>query len=244
LLRFRPGGVGLDGATRGASAQFRGIGGDPKIIRRADADLAAGLVFWHDHGLAMNRNRFVLFGAIAASVLATLLMGTVYGVAQQIERRGADDAAWRLASQVVSELTHGRSDTLDALPRVDLEGSLAPFVVVFDATDAAMSGNGYLGGVLASVPKGVLDAARAAGQNHVSWQPSGRLRFATVEVRAGNSVVLAGQSLALSESRTDDLGILLLAAWAGTLLVVTAGAIGCRMFWRFTGAAPTSSGNR
>jgi hypothetical protein len=192
----------------------------------------------------MNRNRFVTFCAVAGAVLATVLVGTVYGTAQQIERQGADDAGWRLATQVASELADGRSDTVDALPRVDLEKSLAPFVVVFDETDAAQSGNGYLSGELVRVPDGVLDAARTEGHNHVSWQPSGGLRFATVAVRSGDSVVLAGQSLAPSESRTADLGILLLAAWAGSLLVIAAGAVCFWLLVRFTGAATTASGNR
>ncbi|MGO4692579.1 hypothetical protein [Glaciibacter sp. 2TAF33] len=192
----------------------------------------------------MNRNGFVLAGAAAAAVLATVLLGAVYVTAQQIERQGADDAGWRLASQVATELADGRSDTLDALPRVDLETSLAPFVVVFDTADAAQSGNGYLGGELAEVPKGVLDAARAQGRNHVSWQPSDGVRFATVEMRAGDNVVLAGQSLAPSESRTDELGILLLAAWAVTMLVLVAGALAFRLLGRAGGAAAASSGNR
>jgi hypothetical protein len=192
----------------------------------------------------MNRNSSVVFGAAAAAVLATVLVGTVYGAAQQIERQGADDAGWRLATQVASELADGRSETIASLPRVNLETSLAPFVVVFDKTDAPQSGNGYLGGDLATVPKGVLDAARAEGRNHVSWQPSEGLRFATVEVKSGDRVVLAGQSLAPSESRTDHLGILLLAAWAGSLLVVAAGAVGYWFLARLTGSASAGRGNR
>jgi hypothetical protein len=192
----------------------------------------------------MNRNAFVLIAAATTAVLATLMVGTIYGVTQQIERQGADDAGWRLATQVATDLADGRSESIDALPRVDLSTSLAPFVVVFDQTDAARSGNGYLGGELATVPKGVLDTARAAGRNHVSWQPSGGLRFATVEVRSGNDVVLAGQSLAPSESRTESLGILLLSAWAGTIFVIAAGTIGVWLLMRFSGAAARGSGNR
>ena len=187
-------------------------------------------------------NRTVLWASVA--VLVTLMVGTVYVVAQQIERQGADDAGRRLASQVAAELAAGRSATIDALPQVDLATSLAPFVVVFNATNAAVAGNGYLGAALATVPTGVLDAARASGSNRVSWQPAAGLRFATVEVRVGDKIVLAGQSLAPSEDRTDSLGILLLAAWFAMLVVAAAGLFLARFLGRSGHAAPGTSGNR
>ena len=187
-------------------------------------------------------NRIVLLAL--GAVLISLTLGTVYVAVQQVERQGADDAGWRLASQVGDELAAGRSDTAAALPRVDLSTSLAPFVLVFDRTDAPVAGNGYLGGVLATVPRGVLEAARAHGSNHVTWQPAPGLRFATVELRAGRRIVLAGQSLRPSEARTDALGILLVAAWLGILAVAALGLLGAWWFGRLAHAAVTPAGNR
>lgn len=162
--------------------------------------------------------------------MATVALGTTYLVAQRIEREGADDAAWRLASQVVGELKLGSTTTVDALPPVDLSTSLAPFVIVFDKTDAAVAGTGFLHGTLASVPSGVLDAARANGSHHVSWQPERGLRFATSGVAIGRWVIVAGQSLKPAEARTDSIGILVLAAWLSLMILVATGLILGRIF--------------
>jgi len=194
-------------------------------------------------------NRTVLLAFVG--VLITLMVGMAYVVAQQSERLGADDTGWRLASQVAAELgadsgpgADGHSDTLATLPRVDLATSFAPFVVVFDATDAPVAGNGYLDGALATVPNGVIDTARVSGSNHVTWQPAEGLRFATVELKVGDSVVLAGQSLVPSETRTDSLALVLLTAWLGLLGVAGIGVLVASRFGVRRHASSAASGSR
>ena len=56
--------------------------------------------------------------------------------------------------------------------------------------------------------------------NHVTWQTSDGRRFASVEQRAGQDVTVAAQSLAPTENRIDQLGSLILIAWACTMAVV------------------------
>ena len=166
-------------------------------------------------------NRIVPWSAIA--VIVTALFGTVYLVMQQIERQGADDAPGRLASQVASQLSSSdagadRSEADD----VDLAASDAAFFVVYDSADHPVSGTGRLDGALAAVPAGVLDQARRTGTNHVTWQTADGRRFATVERRSGDTVVLGGQSLAPTENRIDQMGMLILIAWACVLALVVA----------------------
>ena len=185
----------------------------------------------------MKRSILLTIG-VAAVLVGTVALGTTYVIAQRIEREGADDAAWRLASQVVDELKAGSTTTVDALPRVDLSTSLVPFVIVFDATDAAVAGTGFLHGELGTVPSGVLDTAREGGSNHVSWQPERGLRFATVEVAIGHWVILAGQSLQPSEARTDSMGLLVLAAWLSLVILVAAGVI---LGWIFAPDRPAAT---
>ena len=96
--------------------------------------------------------------------------------------------------------------------------------VVYSTSGLPESGSGYLGGELAQVPTGVIDVAARSGTNGVTWQPRPGLRFATVELAANGKVVLAGQSLLPSESRTDQLGFLLLLGWALAMLILAAGA--------------------
>ena len=165
-------------------------------------------------------NRIVRWSAIA--VIVTALFGTVYLVMQQIERQGADDAPGRLASQVASQLSSGGGSAAagSSADDVDLAVSNAAFYIVYDAKDRPVSGTGRLNGDLATIPPGVLDQARRQGANHVSWQLADGRRFATVEQRVGDAVVLGGQSLAPTEGRIDQVGMLILIAWACVLALV------------------------
>ena len=165
---------------------------------------------------------------IAAIVVATILFGTVYVVAQQLDRQGANEAPLRLASQVAAELREGQTTTLDAQPHVDLSRSLAVFVVVEDAQGSATSGSGFLNGALVSLPSGVLANAAKTGQDNVSWQPEADLRFATVTLRAGDQFVTAGQSLKPSEDRDNNIQALVEFGWLVSMLV-----LGGTWFWLY-----------
>ena len=165
--------------------------------------------------------RIVRWAAIA--VIVTTLFAGLYLVMQQIERQGADDAPGRLASQIASQLSDGSGLDDSATDQVNLASSDAAFYLVYDRSDHPVAGTGRLDGSLATPPAGVLDQAGRAGANHVTWQLGDGRRFATVERRAGDSVVLAGQSLAPTEARIDRIGLLILAAWACVLLVVLGG---------------------
>ena len=157
---------------------------------------------------------------LAAVIVATVLFGTVYVVAQQLERLGANDAPLRLASQVAAELREGQTTTVDAQPHVDLSRSLAPFVVVEDAQGRASDGSGFLNGALVSLPTGVLASASKSGEDNVTWQPAPGLRFATVTLRVGDQFVSAGQSLRPSEDRDGTIRLLVGSGWLVSMLVL------------------------
>ena len=172
-----------------------------------------------------------LMAVLLAVVLTVGLFGTIYVVAQQLERQGADDVPQRLASQVAAELRTGSTETVDGAPAVDLGRSLAPFVEVVTRSGEVSHGTAMLDGVSPALPSGVLAAARREGSDAVTWQPRAGLRFATVELAVGSRVVVAGQSLAPNESRTEGIGLLILIAWAVTSLVA-AGGIYLVTWWR------------
>jgi hypothetical protein len=157
---------------------------------------------------------------LTAMVVSTILFGTIYVVAQQLDRLSANDGPERLASQVAVEVQAGQSTTLDAQPHVDLAHSLAPFVVVEDASGKPIAGSGFLTGSLVSVPAGVLANAAKTGQDNVTWQPQPGLRFATVTLRAGDKLVTAGQSLQPSERRSQTFQLLIGAGWLAAMLVL------------------------
>ena len=169
---------------------------------------------------------------VIGAVVITAIFGSIYVVAQQVERQGANDAPLRLASQLASTNgSPGATAGAAAGDHVDLAKSLALFYVVYDSTGTPVSGTGYLDGALATLPHGVIEAARATGEDRVTWQPQPGLRFAAVAIASGANVIVAGQSLAPSESRTDAVGALLLAAWAGTIALLAVG-VGVVWLWR------------
>lgn len=165
---------------------------------------------------------------IAAAVVVTILFGTIYVVAQQLDRLSANDAPLRLASQVAAELREGQSTTVDAQPHVDLSRSLAVFVVVEDAQGVSSAGSGFLDGSLVSLPTGVLASAGQSGEDNVTWQPRSGLRFATVTLRVGDQFVSAGQSLEPSESRDGTFQLLVGVGWLLAMLV-----LGGTWFWLY-----------
>ena len=165
---------------------------------------------------------------IAAAVVVTILFGTIYVVAQQLDRLSANDAPLRLASQVAAELREGQSTTVDAQPHVDLSRSLAVLVVVEDAQGVSSAGSGFLDGSLVSLPTGVLASAGQSGEDNVTWQPRSGLRFATVTLRVGDQFVSAGQSLEPSESRDGTFQLLVGVGWLLAMLV-----LGGTWFWLY-----------
>jgi hypothetical protein len=165
---------------------------------------------------------------LAAIIVATVLFGTIYVVAQQLDRLSANDAPLRLASQVASEVREGQTTTLDAQPHVDLSRSLAVFVVVEDTQGSATAGSGFLDGNLVSLPTGVLGSAAKSGQDNVTWQPRAGLRFATVTLKVGDQFVTAGQSLEPSEDRDGTIQLLVGFGWLVSMLV-----LGGTWFWLY-----------
>jgi len=180
---------------------------------------------------------------MAAAVLATGLCAGLYLVVQQSERQGADDAPTRLVSQVAAQLAQGGAvDVAADDPRtVDMAASDEPFFVVYDSADRPVAGSGRLNGALAVIPSGVLAEARRTGADHVTWQTSDGRRFATVERRAGDDVVLGAQSLAPTEDRIDRLGLLILVTWLCLLAVVVVGFVVDRAVSRPAATDPAAS---
>ena len=171
------------------------------------------------------RTRRVLLRAAIAflplAVLAAGLAGTVYVVAQQALRSGADSPQLQMAEDAARALDSGASPASVTGPgTVDVGRSLAPSLVVFDRAGAPLASSGLLGGADPVPPLGVLDHAAADRPNRVTWQPTPGVRIATVTVRWSGGTVMAGRSLREVE-RLEDRALLL----AGAGLAATLGAV-------------------
>jgi hypothetical protein len=158
------------------------------------------------------------------AVLAAGVAGTVYIVAQQGLRSGADSPQLQLAEDAARALDAGAApETVAGPPTVDVARSLAPFLVVFDSQHRALASNGQLDGTTPAPPSGVLDHAVATGApNRVTWQPRQGVRIATVTVAWSGGTVMAGRSLREVERLEDQALLLVVAGLAATLVVVGA----------------------
>jgi len=176
----------------------------------------------------LNRVLFVWF-ALAALASAVCLL--VYVVAQQTWRTSANDPQIQLARDAAAALAAGRAvETVVPRESVDMERSLAPFLIVLDADGKVLAASASLRGSVPGVPKGVLDYVRDRGEDRITWQPIGGVRIASVVVSysgARSGYVLAGRSLEETQHRVTQFGSLIGLAWAATLVgllvVVAAG---------------------
>jgi hypothetical protein len=160
--------------------------------------------------------------AVAVSMLSVV----VYGVAQQTYRQGANDPQIQMAEDAARAVAAGASPgQVVGSATVDPSVSLAPFLIVTDASGNAVASGARIGGSSPVPPKGVLDAAASSGENRVTWQPRRDVRIASVEVPVDggrSGFVVAGRSLRVVEEREDALTPMVGAGWLGTLAVTFA----------------------
>jgi hypothetical protein len=155
---------------------------------------------------------------LPVAVLATVMAGLVYGVGQHILRSTANDPQVQLARDAAARWDAGAAPaSLVPGTQTDVGRSLAPFLIVYDGSGAELASSAVLDGSRPQLPSGVLDSARKAGEDRITWQPAQGVRIATVVVPAERGFVLAGRSLRLVEEREDDTQLLVVVGWLGAL---------------------------
>jgi len=161
---------------------------------------------------------------LPVAVAVSAACGITYLGVQQSYRSNLNDPQVQLAEDGAARLDAGATPaSVAGSPTVDIRESLAPFVLVFGADDSPIASSATLDNTSPSPPSGVLDAARKAGVNKVTWQPERGVRIASVSVAVKDGrVVLAGRNMREVEARIDRFGQLALLAWfaalVGTLL--------------------------
>ncbi len=164
---------------------------------------------------------------LGLAALLTVAVGVVYGTQQQALRQGANDPQIQIAEDGAADLGRGAApDAVAGQGTVDMAASLAPFTIVYDGQGRVLASSARLDGVTPSLPSGVLEYARAHGQDRLTWQPRPGVRIAAVVERAGDGAVLSGRSLREVEARVDQLDMLCMAGWLGGLAVLAAAVIG------------------
>jgi hypothetical protein len=179
--------------------------------------------------------RHLVARALPVAVALTVACAIAYGASQQLLRSGANDPQIQLAEDAARALDAGAAPASVAGPGsavaglagsdpVDIGVSLAPFLIVYDASGRVLAATGRLDGVPPVPPLGVLDTARSAGRDVVTWQPRSGVRIASVAVGWSGGSVLAGRSLREVEGREDQALLLAAAAWIAGM-VLLAGAV-------------------
>ena len=135
----------------------------------------------------------------------TVLAGLVYGAVQQNFRQGANDPQIQMAEDAAIQLQDGaQAQTVVGGDKVDLSRSLAPFLIVYDATGHVLASSAQLNGAVPDIPTGVFNSVRASGEDRMTWQPQEGVREAAIVTQFGGShpgFVLAGRSLREVEDR-------------------------------------------
>ncbi|HEY6742932.1 MAG TPA: hypothetical protein VI110_11290 [Lapillicoccus sp.] len=170
----------------------------------------------------------VLAAWLGCCVLATIGAAAVYGFAQQVGRRAADDVPRALVAQVVAALS-SREQTIGlpvSGPATTLSSQSAPFVIVYDSAHRVMSTTALLDDGTPGLPAITLDDAVSRGGTNVTWQPRAGVREAVIAQPwtgpSGSGVVVAGVGLGSTEDRARSVLVAVTAGWALVLLTLTA----------------------
>ena len=164
------------------------------------------------------------------AAVSTALCLLVYLAVQQSQRSALNDPQVQMAEDAVRALERG--DALEMVipsAKVEIEHSLAPFILVYDAQGRPIGGSGLLRGQLPSPPSGVFEFVRANGEERVSWQPERGVRIASVVRRSSAKAagfVLAGRLMREVEKREHYTEVVcigaIVALAVGSLIVIVA----------------------
>jgi hypothetical protein len=157
------------------------------------------------------------------ALVIVAMSGLVYLVVQQTLRLGANQPQVQMAEDTAAAIVHGESPTaVVPAATVDIETSLAPFMIVWDDNGKVLASSAVLHGQAPDLPVGVLNDVRLHREDRVSWQPGPGVRIAAVVVRVNGEkpgFVLAGRSLREIEQLIDQISRIVIAAALVTLLV-------------------------
>lgn len=166
--------------------------------------------------------RNVLRAWLPLALVIVFLCGVIYPTVQQTFRMGANDPQIQMAEDAARALEAGQApETLVPAAKVDIALSLSPYLVLYSAGGSPSAGNGTLDGALPTLPAGVFETAKAAGEDRITWQPRAGVRSAVIVVPVNggkDGFVMAGRSLREAEKRVDNLTLQVAVGCAGTLI--------------------------
>lgn len=185
-----------------------------------------------------------LVRALPVLVGITLISGVAYVNEQQTWRMMANEPQEWMAQSAANAAAQETAVTApsanvpvlnptpaDAAPiaqpadttHIAIERDEAPYIILYDAKRNAVSGTGYLHGVLPQLPDGIFDAVTTNGVNRLTWQPEPSIREAIVvlPIKGGpldGGYAVSGRSLAYTEWQESMLTQRWIFGWLATAL--------------------------
>lgn len=157
---------------------------------------------------------------IPFAVTITLICGLMYGVVQQNYRQNANDPQIQISDDIAHAISAGETYSSFIYPaNIDLQISLAPFVVVYDSSGNVKFANASLNGRTPKPPQGVFDYTKEHGEDRVTWEPEVGVRIASVMTysQGDGGYVLVGRSLREVEKRVQQLTTDIAIGWFVTM---------------------------
>ena len=132
---------------------------------------------------------------IIASFILVIIFGTIYLVVQQSQRNDANYPQIQIAEDTAAALNAGITPQSLLGSPVDINSSLAPFIVIYDKSGQVVASSGLLNGRDAKCASGCFNFIHNKDYSFVTWQPQPGVRDALVSVAANKYYVLSGRSL-------------------------------------------------
>lgn len=162
------------------------------------------------------------------AVVASLLIGLVYGVLQQTVRLGFNWPQTNAVNEASYQLNKG-SSIKDVIKNytlktpIDTTSSL--FLNIYDTSGKPVAGDGILDSSLAVPPIGFLQSSDVAPSTHAAtWQPRSDVRLAAVaqrvSINGSDYFLVAGRNLQQAEQLTSYMLLLCFLAW-GVIMVIS-----------------------
>lgn len=157
------------------------------------------------------------------AIASTIITLALYVITQQTFRLAANDPQIQLVNDGATSLLGGAFPAvLVGSTKVDMQKSLAPFVMVFDDSGKVIASSGYLNNSVPILPSGVFDYARSHADNRLTWQPASSTRIAAViKHYTGKTTgfIVAGRNLQEVEDRIDQIQLIVISAWVAILVL-------------------------
>jgi hypothetical protein len=176
----------------------------------------------------MSRFKNILKTWLPFAVTISAFCLLVYAAVQQAYRQSADDPQIQMANDAADALANGHSaKALVPSIKVSVDKSLAPFLIIYNASGKELASSASLDAETPTLPNGVLNSTKQLGENRISWQPRSGVRIATVIVSYKDGFVLAGRNMREIEQREAQVstfaGMTWILAMLGTLAVIIFG---------------------